>query len=342
MIWRTVTKQESYLLLAIVGISLITVVVHPDFLKASNITSILVSASILGLIALGETFVILGRGIDLSVSATLGLSALVIGMTANQHHISLVMGIVIGVLIGIVLGSINGLLVVFGKVPPIIATLATLTVYGALEFVYTNGAQVNSMPSNFEGLGNARYFGIPVIVVMFAVAVVACWYFAKYTQLGRDIYATGDNREHAESRGIKTSRAIFSTYVISGFLAGIAGLVFISYYTTATAATGPGQSYELSAIAISLIGGTALTGGRAKFVGVAIASVFLAMTLTVAVFFGVPGIWDPAAEGLLILAVVLGEAFVTLRSGRRSEVGLKRIINNRDVARPADIPAGRK
>lgn len=342
MLRRIVTKQESYLLIAIVIISLITVAVHPNFLKASNITSILVSASIFGFIALGETFVILGRGIDLSVSATLGLSALVIGMTANQHHIPIVIGVIIGVVLGIVLGTVNGMLVIVGKVPPIIATLATLTVYGALEFVYTNGNQVNSMPNNFDNLGNASYLGIPVIVLIFVVAVAVCWYFAKYTQLGRDIYATGNDRQHAESRGIKTSKAIFSTYVISGLLAGIAGLLFISYYTTATAATGPGTSYELSAIAISLIGGTALTGGRANFVSVAIASVFLAMTLTVAVFFGVPGIWDPAAEGFLILAVVLGDAFLTSRSGRRSVVELKRIISKGDVAHLAGNPAGER
>ncbi len=197
--------------------------------------------------------------------------------------------------------------------------------YGALEFVYTDGTQVNSMPQAYERFGNAVWLGIPSIVWVFVAAVALVWYFSKYTRLGRDIYATGNNATHAALRGVRVGRAIFWTYAASGVLAGLAGFLYISYYATATATTGPGTNDQLTAIAISLIGGTALAGGRANFVCVAIASIFLSMTLTVAVFFGVPGIWDPAAEGLLILIVVLGDALLGRHAAAHSNIGLTKI-----------------
>lgn len=328
MVGQLMRSRVSYLIVAIVVIAAITASFKPQFMAGSNIRFILVSAAILGFIALGETLVIVGRGIDLSVAATLGLSALVVGQLANNHGIPPFVGLLIGLAIGFVLGAVNGLLVVFFRIPPIIATLATLSVYGALEFVYTNGAQVNSMPTAYNSFGNANVLGIPLIVVIFIVIVALVWYLAKYTTLGRDIFATGNNSAHAALRGIKVGRAIFWTYAISGILAGLAGFIYIAYYSTATATTGPGTNDELTAIAISLIGGTVLAGGRADFVGVAVASVFLSMTLTVAVFFGVPGIWDPAAEGLLILGVVLGDALIGRRAAARSSVGLSKIVAN--------------
>lgn len=325
MLGRFLRARESYLVLAIVLITAITTVFKPHFLVASNIHSIAVSAAILGFIALGQTLVILGRGIDLSVSATLGLSALVVGKLANDHGMPPLPALAIGLALGLALGSINGVLIVSFRIPPIIATLATLSVYGALEFVYTDGTQVNSMPEAYERFGNAVRLGIPSIVWVFVTVVALVWYFSKYTRLGRDIYATGNNATHAALRGVRVGRAIFWTYAASGVLAGLAGFLYISYYATATATTGPGTNDQLTAIAISLIGGTALAGGRANFVCVAIASIFLSMTLTVAVFFGVPGIWDPAAEGLLILIVVLGDALLGRHAAAHSNTGLTKI-----------------
>lgn len=339
MVGQLMRSRVSYLIVAIVVIAAITAAFKPQFLVGSNIRFILVSAAILGFIALGETLVIVGRGIDLSVAATLGLSALVVGQLANNHGVPLFIGLLIGLAIGAVLGAINGLLVVFFRIPPIIATLATLSVYGALEFVYTNGAQVNSMPKAYNSFGNANILGIPLIVWIFAIVVALVWYLARYTPLGRDMFATGNNSAHAVLRGIKVGRAIFWTYTFSGILAGLAGFLYIAYYATATATTGPGTNDELTAIAISLIGGTVLAGGRADFVGVAVASVFLSMTLTVAVFFGVPGIWDPAAEGLLILGVVLGDALIGRRAAARSSVGLSKIATNDSAPPPSANPA---
>lgn len=324
MIAQWIRSREGYLIIAIVVVGAVTGLTHANFFAASTMYAIIASGAILGVLALGETMVIVGGGIDLSVAPILGLSALVVGMLANNQGLPISLGIIVALLIGIVLGAINGFLVVVARIPAIVATLATLGIYGSLEFVYTNGLQVNGMPAAYLTFGNAVWLGVPSIVWVFALALVLVWYFGKFTTLGRDIYATGGNLNAAALRGVKTGRAIFSTYILSGVLSAVAGFLYIAYFANATANTGGGTNLELKAITIALIGGALIGGGRASFVGVAIASMFLSMTLTVAVFFGVPGIWDAAAEGILILAVVLGDATLGRRALSRVTGGLKR------------------
>ncbi len=326
MIARLIQTRESYLIIAIVVIGAITASTHQNFLATSTMHSITASGAILGVLALGETMVIVGGGIDLSVAPILGLSALVVGMLANNDGLPMSLGILVALLIGVVCGAINGLLVVVASAPAIVATLATLSIYGSLEFVYTDGLQVNGLPDSYLTFGNAVVLGVPALVWVFGLILVLVWYVAEHTALGRDIYAAGGNRNAAALRGVNTGRAIFSSYVLSGVLAAISGFLYIAYFTTATATTGPGTNLELQAITIALIGGALLGGGRASFVGVAIGSMFLSMTITVAVFFGVPGIWDEAAEGVLVLAVVLGDATLRRRTSSHATGGLKRII----------------
>ena len=336
IVLKILKRREAFLFVTIVVVAAATIASKPQFWSNGNIISMLISASLFGFLALGEAMVIVGRGIDLSVSATLGLSALVVGTMANNGDLSIETGFLLALGLGLVLGVVNGLLIVPGKVPPIIATLATLGVYGSLEFVYTNGAQVNNMPLDWMNFGNATWVGIPSVVWFFLIFTVLVWYFARHTRLGRDIFATGNNLRAAQSRGIATGKAIFATYCISGMLAGIGGFLYICYNTNATATTGPGTNMQLTAIAIALIGGTAMQGGRASFLGVALASVFLAMTLNVAVFFNIPGIWDNAAEGLLILIVVLADSAFAERLSRRR--GMTRLVK---IVRPSDAVVGR-
>lgn len=324
MFARLIRSRESYLIIAIVVVGVVTGVTHKNFLVASTMHSITASGAILGILALGETLVIVGGGVDLSVAPILGLSALVVGMLANHNGLPILLGVLVALLIGVVLGAINGILVVIARIPAIVATLATLSIYGSLEFVYTNGLQVNGVPDPYLTFGNAVFLGVPSLVWVFAFILVLVWYFGKFTVLGRNIYASGGNPNAAALRGISTGRAIFSTYVLSGVLSAIAGFLYIAYYGNATANTGPGANLELTAIAIALIGGALLGGGRASFVGVAIGSMFLSMSLTVAVFFGVPGIWDAAAEGLLILAVVLGDETLGRRALSSATRGLEK------------------
>ena len=325
MIARVIRSREGYLVIAIVVIGVLTGLTHANFLAASTMHAIAASGSILGVLALGETMVIVGGGIDLSVAPILGLSALVVGMLANNQGLPIGLAMPVALAIGLVLGAVNGTLVVVARIPPIVATLATLGIYGSLEFVYTDGLQVNGLPATYLTFGNAVWLGVPSLVWVFALILLLVWYFGRFTTLGRDIYATGGNLNAAKLRGVNTGRAVFLTYVLSGLLSAVAGFLYIAYFAIATATTGPGTNLELKAITIALIGGALIGGGRASFVGVAIASMFLSMTLTVAVFFGVPGIWDAAAEGVLILAVVLGDAILGRRASARVFGGLRRV-----------------
>ncbi|HEX3804686.1 MAG TPA: ABC transporter permease [Solirubrobacteraceae bacterium] len=276
-----------------------------EFLSTSNIEFMLVDSVVLGLVALGEMFVLLVRGIDLSVAPIVGLSALVTGMLANSGGLSLVEAIFLAIALGAVLGCGNALLVGLLRLPPIIATLGTLFVYSGLMFVYTNGKEVNSVPSSYVRFANSEVVsGVPAQALLLVVIAAAVWAILSHTVRGRQLYAVGNHPEAARHAGITVLPIVASAYIICGALSGFAGLVLVSYSSYANSTTGTGTNIELAAIAAALVGGTALSGGRGGPFGTILGAFFLTVILTSVVFLHVPAVWEPAGEGALILLAV--------------------------------------
>ena len=204
---------------------------------------------------------------------------------------------------GLVLGVGNAVLVGLVRLPPIIATLGTLSVYSGLEFVVTNGNQVDTIPSSITNLGSDTVLpGIPVILLLTLPFVLIAAFVLRHTRFGRSIYAVGDDAEAAYRAGIGVQQTLFSTYLISGLLSGLGGVAFLIYTSGASSTTGINDN--LTAIAAAIIGGTALTGGVGGAFGAFVGSVFLTVTLTAMSFAHVADVWQPGVGVLVLLAVV--------------------------------------
>jgi ribose/xylose/arabinose/galactoside ABC-type transport system permease subunit len=316
--WALLLRRREIL---VTGVIIIVVAAstasHPYFWSSGNVAFIFADSVVITFLALGESFVMIGRGIDLSVGAVMGLSAIVVGFRIQNHGMTLLPAVLLGAGIGIALGLGNALLVGVVRLPPIIATLGTLSVYSGLEFVVTNGNQVDTIPSSITNLGSHTVLpGIPVILLLTLPFVLISAWVLRYTAFGRSVYAVGDDAEAAYRAGIGVQRVVFLTYVISGLFAGLGGVAFLVYTSGASSTTGINDN--LTAIAAAIIGGTALTGGVGGAFGALVGSVFLTVTLTAMSFAHVSDVWQPAGVGVLVLLAVVYDSRSRARGTRRN------------------------
>ncbi len=300
-------RRELTLLIATaVTIGVVALYRH-NFVSPQNLRFMVLGSVVLSLLGLGQTLVIATRGIDLSVAPILGLTAVSTGLLAQASGLPLAGAFAIAVAIGLVLGTINGLLVAKLTIPPIITTLGTYSLYSGLIFIVSNGTQVDSVPHAYAVLGNGLIAGIlPIPVLVLGVVLLLTWFMLGHTRFGRALLALGNNAGAAYNAGIPVTRVQVQAYALSGLLAALAGLMFVCYTGSATVTTGTGDHMELQSIAVALIGGTAIAGGRASMLGTVLGSLFLSVVLTALVFVHVPPIWYSAGEGLMILITVAG------------------------------------
>ena len=281
--------------------------VNHGFVAAGNIRFMILGSVVLSLLSLGQTLVICTRGIDLSVAPILGLTALVDGLLAQSSGLPLVAAAAIAIAIGVVLGTVNGVLVAKLAIPPIITTLGTYSLISGLMFVVSAGNQVDSVPAAYATFGNGRlvsFLPVPNPVLLLLLILVAMAFLLEQTRFGRNVLAVGNNANAAFVAGIGVRATTIGAYTVSGLLAAIAGLVFVSYTGSATVTSGTGDHMELQSIAVALIGGASISGGRGNMVGTVLGALFLSVVLTALVFLRVPPIWYQAGEGLMILLAV--------------------------------------
>ena len=301
-------RREVQLIVAILGLFAICSALHPQFGVPSNIAFILADSVTIMLVSVGQTIVVLGRGIDLSVSPILGIAAVSIGFPATASHLNIWLALLIALVIGVGLGIGNGVLVSVIGIPPIIATLATLTIYGGVQFIICGGYSVINVPAVYTNFGIATLLpGIPWLIVIGIGIVVLAYLFLTRTVTGRSVYAVGNNAEAAFRAGIPVRRILFTTYVICGLLGGLAGFIYLCQIGSATSTSGSDGNTNLYSIAAALIGGTTLIGGRGGPIGSALGAVFLSEALQAMISFRVNELWDPAGVGVLILIAVVAD-----------------------------------
>ena len=301
-------RREVQLLVAILALFAFCTALHPQFGASSNIAFILADSVTIMIVAVGQTIVVLGRGIDLSVSPMLGIAAVSVGFPASNNNLNIWLALLYVLLIGTALGIGNGFLVAVVGIPPIIATLATLTIYGGLQFIICGGLSVINIPVVYTNFGAANLLpGVPWLIVIGVGVVVFAYLFLTRTVTGRSVYAVGNNAEGAFRAGVPVRRVLFTTYVISGFLAGLAGLMYLCQIGSATSTSGSDGNTNLMSIAATLIGGTTLLGGRGGPIGSALGAVFLSEALQAMISFRLNEIWDPAGVGVLILIAVVAD-----------------------------------
>lgn len=285
-------------ILAIVGIA----TTDGQFLTRSNILNILVSASIIGVVTVGMTFVIIGGGIDLSVGALVALASVWATTLATQSYGAFVM-VLCALLVGMGAGLINGVLIAYGRLVPFIVTLAMLvSARGLAQSLSDRRTQLVTVPA-INDIATTDLLGIPLLVYIFAAVIVIGWLVLNRSTFGRRTFAVGGNPEAARLAGIDIRRQTALLYVVSGLCCGIAAVMIMARTTTGSSTHG--DLYELDAIAAVIIGGTLLTGGRGTLIG-SILGVLVFTTITnLFVLNNLPTEVQNIAKGLIIVAAVL-------------------------------------
>jgi len=297
--------SEYGVLLALAVIFIGLSVISPVFLSVDNILNVLRQTSINGLLAIGVTFVILTKGIDLSVGSIVAFSGVIAASVAQTDTYPLAVVILIGLLSGIFLGLINGFVVARWKVAPFIVTLGMMSVARGLTFVYSNGRPIPGLSEQFQFIGNGAILGIPVPVIILILVFICCSIVLNKTKIGRYVYAVGGNEESAVISGVNVKRVKVFVYTISGLLAGLAGVILTSRVTSGLPQAG--QSYELDAIAAVVIGGTSLAGGKGRLWGTLVGALFMGVLNNGLDLLNVSSYYQLIIKGLIIVIAVMAD-----------------------------------
>jgi len=289
----------------------------PYFLTADNFIDILLDIAALAIVAIGQMMVILTRGIDLSVASVLALSGMVVGMTVSSHWgMPPLLAVLMGIALGILAGGLNGLLVTRGRVPPIIATLGTMSIYRGLVFAVSGGAWVDAaeMPDSFKWLARGTTLWVPNLVLFAALVAIVFYYFLNHTRIGREIYAIGSNPDGARVVGIRVNRVLFLVYMLSGALSGMAGVLWVSRYASAQSDSAMG--FELQTVAAGVIGGVSTLGGSGTIPGVLLGSLLLGIMINALNLVRISPFWKLAMQGLIIILAVVSDVLISRRLQR--------------------------
>jgi rhamnose transport system permease protein len=313
-------QRELSLVLVMLVMGALVTLVAPQFLTADNLRQVAGLASITAIAAVGQALVVITRNIDLSVEATMGLAAYCVAITLETHTLNGPSAMLLGVGIGIVLGMVNGLLVTVFRVPSIVATLGTLSIFRGIDYLIAGPHQVPlaSLPPGFTSPARDAILGVPVFVWVVVVAVVVCTAVLRWTRFGRQVYAVGSNPEAAAILGVPARRVVFTTYTLCGALAGVAGVMWVIQFGTinGTSATG----VVLAVIAAVVVGGVNIFGGSGTVIGAAIGAYFLGFVANALILVGLSQFWLQAIYGVVILVAVSADVLIARRIQRLTAV----------------------
>ncbi|WP_205791383.1 ABC transporter permease [Microbacterium sulfonylureivorans] len=311
---RAIGVQNISLLIAIALVVAIIGLQNPLFFTVANLKVIGTAIAIVGLLAVVQTVVIILGALDISVGSIAGLTSVTSAMIFTASG-SAAVGVVGAIAIGVACGLLNGCIIVFGRVNPVIATLATLAAYKGIAQLISDGRAQGYTGADpfFVFLARGAIVGVPMLILVLVVIAALTHVVLRYTSIGRNIYAVGGNNIASRLAGININRYILGVYMITGAVAAIAGILI-------TARTGSGQpisgseGLELQAITAAALGGAALKGGKGAVAGTILAVILLGVLTNGMTLVGVNTFWQNVAQGtLLVIAVMIQQ----LRSGER-------------------------
>jgi ribose/xylose/arabinose/galactoside ABC-type transport system permease subunit len=281
---------------------LIAVIVSPQVLNSQYISTQLKQAAPLGVVSIGQTFVILAAGIDLSVASVIALmSVLAANLMAGQDSLVLSVSLLC-ITVALAIGLFNGILVTKLKIPSFIATLGTVLIVQGIRFLYTGGAPKGSIPNTLRFWGRGSIGPIPTPLILWVVIVLVALFIERRTTFGRRLFAAGGKPSAAHHSGINVDRIVVATYLICSFLAGIAGLMLTGFIGLAD--NWLGRGYELDSIAAVVIGGTALSGGRGSVLGSVAGVLILTILYNLVLLLGMDVETQRIVKGLTIIVAV--------------------------------------
>lgn len=292
-------------LIGLITVSVLMGLASDTFFTVNNLFNVLRQVSIVGILAVGMTFVILTGGIDLSVGAVMALvGTLTSGMMVNMG-LPAPAALGLGLILGLGIGLANGVLVAWGRMPAIIVTLATMGMCRGLGLIYSGGYPISGLPSWISWFGIGRIGIVPVPVVLMLVIYALAWVLLQRTAFGRHVYALGGNETAAQLSGVKTGRVKLAVYAISGLTSAFAAVILTGRLMSGQPNAGVG--FELDAIAAVVLGGTAIAGGRGLILGTLIGAVLLGILNNGLNLMGInPYLQDVIKGVIILLAIYIG------------------------------------
>jgi len=311
--------RETGILLALLIVIIVTTSKSPSFLFSSDgWRDLLLTPSILLVVAVGQGIVIITRNVDLSVGSVLGLSAYLTGKVfLAAPDLPIVVVFLIGIAFGALLGLVNGALVAFAKVPALVITLGTLYAFRGVNVAWAGSDLINAsdMPARFLTLGTKTLLTIPVLTIIALVVLVVAAWCLKNLRAGREFYAIGSDPAAAQLYGLNVTRRVLVAFLLSGSAAGLGGVMYAARYGTINSQAGLG--FELDAVGAAVIGGVAIFGGSGTLWGAAFGG-FLLYTINRALpVLGVPDFWQRAVVGALIIGAIVLDRILALRQSRK-------------------------
>jgi erythritol transport system permease protein len=322
-------------LIAFITVLVVFSIIAPNFLTVTNLIAMAKHSAIWAILAIGMTYVIVGGGIDLSVGSVAGLCGMLAGGLILEGLRLPMFGIVIYfhtplmilvvLLIGVALGALNGFFITKMGVAPFIATLGMLYMARGFAMLRSGGKTFPNLvgdpelgTTGFPFLGAGHILGIPV-AVWFAIilAIIAAYVFSK-TPFGRHVYAVGGNEDAAQLSGIRVNKIKMATYMFSGFMAALVGLILASQLVASHPATG--ETYELTTIAAVVLGGTSLSGGRGTIAGSIVGALIIGVLNDGLVMVGVSSFWQTAIKGMVVIVAVIIDQY---QLKKQNEAALK-------------------
>jgi ribose/xylose/arabinose/galactoside ABC-type transport system permease subunit len=302
--WKFTVTSELMLLLAYLVMLAVFSILAPHFFEISNFLNIGLYSSIVGVSAVGMTFVLLTGNIDISVGSIMAVVGVAMAVML-QDKLPLLLVIAAGLVLGLVIGLINGLLVTKIRINSLIVTLATMAIFEGLAYVLCGGLAIVITSQSFSWLGTGYILGIPASLLLMVVLYIAFDYVAKNTKFGRRVYASGGNPRASYLSGINVNRTIIDVFMLSGLTAAVGGLIIASQTGAGLPSAGSGS--ELQVIAAAVLGGTSLSGGKGKLVGTLIGVLIMATLSNGLVLMNVPSFYQEIAMGLVLLVAVLSD-----------------------------------
>jgi len=317
-LWQRVLAQREFgLAAAVLAVVVPISILNIRMLSGANLAALAMDAGLLAIVALAQMLVLVTRSIDLSVAAIIGLAAYGAASTLHAHpEIGVLGAVLLACGIGLAAGLVNGAIITYGRLPAIVVTLGTMTIFRGLNSVWAGGTQVSAdqVPQAWLDMTGNSILGVPAILLIAIVTLVVVAYVLRYTTIGRELYAIGSNPEGARLIGIPARPRILLAFAAAGLLAGFDGALWASRYATVDARVAYG--FELTVIAAAVVGGVAVRGGSGTVLGVAAGSLLLLVINNGLTLVRVDPLWLQGVYGLVILAAIAIDAYVARRATR--------------------------
>jgi rhamnose transport system permease protein len=322
---RILKRRESTLLISLIVLVLLVSLRSPSFIGPKSLNAILNDTSALIIVALGQSLVILIGGIDLSVASTMAFTGMVTGLL-NLHipGIPAWTYLPIAAAIGACLGALSGSLVAFGRLPPLIATIATMSIYRGFVYVFSKGAWVTArdMSPAFLSIPSTQIFGLSSMVWIAIIVAVAAGIFMRFASSGREVYAFGGNKVAANFAGVSERKVEMLVLTASGLLAGLAGVLWVSRYGMAQSETASG--FEMQTVAACVLGGVNFVGGAGTVLGVVIGALFFGVVNNALTVIHISPFFQMVIQGIVIIFAIVSNTLID-RSNQMKLIARRKI-----------------